>query len=497
MNPSELENLIAAWVSNDLPPGDERKLDSFLAEHPNALAEVAHQRSVDAALRVMFDGADQRVVQSVTGVLRAKSREQFRSDFMQHIRSGEVRIGGPQIPSSRFEAARLPKADRRSTVRWMALAAAAVILAGWLTLLSLPKRTAAFVASATPGVFLERNSNKTLLGAGMVLRTSDRILTGAGQSCEIRYRGEATRVELKANSRLQILNPRRGKRLSLLGGELAAEVFQQPLNKPMVLVTPQAAATVLGTRFTLSAKSHSTWLEVQQGAVRLIRTSDAQSLLVKAGEFGLAAEGLDLAARPVSGEVSSQGPIPVRVQLYSDSDPNNLFEVRHEFIQQSHVATAERFFGFPPLQGSYEVRVTAEILQTARNSSSRWGFVLGLARRNREQKIVGTIYSIQTSQEGRAGSRVYFAWDGRPRPEASLPFSRLRQGSYHLRLRVDFLASGKTQLRGKLWPAGDPEPEGWMLTSPPLEMAQPFNRILLATTEAAVTFRGLQIQFIE
>ncbi|HXX92627.1 MAG TPA: glycoside hydrolase family 48 protein, partial [Planctomycetota bacterium] len=94
--------------------------------------------------------------------------------------------------------------------------------------------------------------------------------------------GEETRVESEEDADLVVAQENDGKRLELARGTIVAAVAKQ--RAPMVTVTPQGQARVLGTRFRLSTDS-VTRLEVQEGRVRLTRTSDGRSVEVSAGQI--------------------------------------------------------------------------------------------------------------------------------------------------------------------------------------------------------------------
>jgi hypothetical protein len=70
----------------------------------------------------------------------------------------------------------------------------------------------------------------------------------------------------------------------------------------MQFTTPNAQATVLGTRLSLEVGAASTRLEVEHGLVGISRRADRAMVEVAAGQFATVAEGTELAARPVPGE---------------------------------------------------------------------------------------------------------------------------------------------------------------------------------------------------
>jgi len=102
---------------------------------------------------------------------------------------------------------------------------------------------------------------------------------------------DGTRVELRGETEVRDLAP---KRLFLSRGALEARVAKQA--SPLVFDTPQAEAKVLGTILRLQVDAKGTLLEVDEGKVRLTRTSDQKAVDVVAGTFALASE---LKAKPL------------------------------------------------------------------------------------------------------------------------------------------------------------------------------------------------------
>src|SRR5436189_2462182 len=83
---------------------------------------------------------------------------------------------------------------------------------------------------------------------------------------------------------------------------LRASVTPQPQGRPMILSSPHAKATVLGTRLRLvvDRKSQgSTRLEVEEGRVRLAKSQGNDAVDVSAGSYAVAVPGVALAAHPL------------------------------------------------------------------------------------------------------------------------------------------------------------------------------------------------------
>ncbi len=122
------------------------------------------------------------------------------------------------------------------------------------------------------------------LPAGQGLETR-----GAGSGARVRY-ADGTWLEMGPDTTVRDLeDPARGKRAFLAQGALVADVARQPAGRFMLLATPHAESTVLGTSFRLLADATSTRLEVREGRVRFARRSARTSVEVRTGQYAVAA----------------------------------------------------------------------------------------------------------------------------------------------------------------------------------------------------------------
>src|SRR6185436_1145641 len=102
-----------------------------------------------------------------------------------------------------------------------------------------------------PAVVMEKPST---VAASMVLERADgttlTVAEGAGldapDRATLRY-VDQTRLEIKAGTEIQELRTEKGKRITILKGEIRAVVAKQPKGQPLVIATPHGEATVLGT----------------------------------------------------------------------------------------------------------------------------------------------------------------------------------------------------------------------------------------------------------
>jgi hypothetical protein len=118
------------------------------------------------------------------------------------------------------------------------------------------------------GVYVARGRETLAMSGDLALGAGD-LLHGPAT---ITFPGEGTTVTLGSGSALTIEAPGPGKRLYLSQGRLSASVDRQA--DPLVIRTPDARATVRGTRFVLSTDQGSTRLEVTHGSVTLARGSE-------------------------------------------------------------------------------------------------------------------------------------------------------------------------------------------------------------------------------
>jgi hypothetical protein len=115
-------------------------------------------------------------------------------------------------------------------------------------------------------------------------------------------------MELSENTSISKISDRGGasgcgKCVLLDEGTLVIEAVHQPSGHAMLIVTPHGQARIVGTTLKLSVEAASTRLDVVEGKVRLSR-SGAEWADVIGGHFAVAAEGVELAARPLPKLVS-------------------------------------------------------------------------------------------------------------------------------------------------------------------------------------------------
>ncbi len=144
--------------------------------------------------------------------------------------------------------------------------------------------------------------------AGLRILADQGLATGGRDgSAAVRY-ADGTRVELGPETEVKAFTVRAGsgKGIALGRGTLSAEVAKQAPNRPFVLTTPHAEATVVGTEFVLTVGPDSTHLLVREGSVRFALRDGRGSVEVSGGHSALAQKGVRLESRQVPLEVSFQ-----------------------------------------------------------------------------------------------------------------------------------------------------------------------------------------------
>jgi len=150
-------------------------------------------------------------------------------------------------------------------------------------------------ATVAATMTLERADGTTLTvaeGAG---------LEAAPGRATLRY-VDQTRLEIAAGTEIQELRTEKGKRITIVKGEIRAIVAKQPKNQPLILSTPHGEATVLGTtlRIIVDPKK-GTVLVVEEGKVQL-KNLAGKTAEVITGHYAVAAAGAEIAPQLLPAE---------------------------------------------------------------------------------------------------------------------------------------------------------------------------------------------------
>ncbi len=186
---------------------------------------------------------------------------------------------------------------------------AAVVAAGWVVaivaLIVLHQPPAIRLVSVSPDVKVERRAESIAAETGMALHVGETVRVPAQGWAWIRYQ-DGTLLQMGSGSELAIEGSDFSadrKRVLLTRGAVTADVAPQPAGSPMILATPLAEATVLGTSLALAVSPDSTRLLVRHGRVAFSKAEDHASLDVTGGHAATAMLGKPLVAESMTGEV--------------------------------------------------------------------------------------------------------------------------------------------------------------------------------------------------
>ncbi len=267
-------------------------------EQLDALCEAA---SADALLAARLK--DQLIIDEYLAQQLAIDRRGFVAQVEQRIRDDQP--GSPEPPAADPNigmemrdlldvelAAQQRQAQRRGTQRWNWVVAGLILLlvaagGGWWWMQFM--QPVAVVEAVDGNPSLTREGRPAVIKAGTSLRPGDKIVTLPDESVSLRYRdGSELRLTGDTSAQLTPSTTNTGKHVTIAWGAILAEVVPQPAARPMQFKTPLSVATVRGTRLWLSADDERTRLDVMEGVVELKRSSDGETLPVRAREFAVA-----------------------------------------------------------------------------------------------------------------------------------------------------------------------------------------------------------------
>ncbi|MFH1378062.1 MAG: FecR family protein [Planctomycetota bacterium] len=148
------------------------------------------------------------------------------------------------------------------------------------------------------GGVLFRNGKELLLAAGMVVESGDRVLTAysSAETAAIIEYPDGSTVELEPLT-LAEFSGLDQKAVRIEKGVLTASVARQPDGKPMRIMSPNATATVLGTRLIQTVYLNATRLDVLDGTVEYSNLPTQEAISVQAGCFAIAGNEIEFKSR--------------------------------------------------------------------------------------------------------------------------------------------------------------------------------------------------------
>jgi len=409
----------------------------------------------------------------------------------------------------------LPASRRHSwssTALWAAgLAAALALVAGywaWPDKDNLPR-----LRRSSAGVEVQRGEERLPATRKLHLQPGDIVETGPGQSAVVEFAREGTRLELGGETRLGLLDLQRGKHFVLHRGKLEGVVARQLPGEPLAVATPQAEASVKGTKFSLSSQWDATWLKVLRGEVDLrSKLADLWQPVV-AGQFAVAATNLELKVRSIR-QSGLRIPVPVDPRVVNTGGDGN-WEVDGNTVRQSKVSVlpdlkrpgprdrnpfswfSRQIQAAGNIEVSLQARLDGVVEDPGPLGNSHFGLTLILDRKHFN-------FMCERNPIGEGVAKLYsFVIEGAPRLEGgetdrrvSIPLSFQTGQTFQFKIRLIRLSEGQVQLQARVWPRGKPEPAVWQLEA--IRNAPPVQPLLeFGTRRCACTFTETHVVLIE
>lgn len=300
------ESQLIGYVEGTLPPDEHAQVEAALVQDEALRRRLLVQMRLDAALRASLGGtkASERVKQSVLAVLRGESESAIKQQVQEdttHLRRQQQPVPAHWLSAiGDWLSARL----RRPALA-VSLSAGCVILAlgMWLVVRSDPTKSGSFAALETPQRVAFPDGTEMFPRPGTKIefdrragsftpQPGDGLRIGEAASGTMTY-ADGTVLHLEPGTEVRFLaatNSSRpgGKQFILVQGSLSADVAKQPVNLPLLIHTPHATITVVGTEFDLAVGTNTTQLEVTHGLVKMSGANPTSTVEVAAGEVAVA-----------------------------------------------------------------------------------------------------------------------------------------------------------------------------------------------------------------
>ena len=292
------EQELIAYLENSLLPADRERIEAELERDPQLRRQLFQHAQMEQALRAALGGANsnERVKQSVLTVVRGEQEETLKQRVMADTTDSSDRRRHEESLTSPFlkfgswasEIMRLLTSSPTGTVTFALAACLCIFIGVWFATHQDSKRLAPLALAIETPVRVQ-------LASGMVIpKPGDTIRVDGAGSGTITF-ADGTILHLEPGTEIVFqpvanANPPRpgGKQFKLISGSLSADVAMQPPGLPLLIQTPHALVTVVGTEFDLDVVTNQTALEVTHGLVKMTGSSETNPVSVAAGEFAVA-----------------------------------------------------------------------------------------------------------------------------------------------------------------------------------------------------------------
>lgn len=354
-----LLELVEAYLDDDLTDGEARELRALVKRDAalcgRFLAEVRWHIQLSDRLRTPGIPLGERV----EAVLDAEGRAPRVADAVA------ARIAARSSRRNKISTRFLRLQRRRRGAPWWIAVAAGFLLVVIINLLVplAPDRLA--TVHGDRGT-IERGGALVRLGAQEQNLADGDVVVAEGGELVIHY-PDRTTVDLSAGGRLLVrAGVRAGaKRLELERGALFARVAKQKPGEALLVVTPQANATVLGTTFQVRIESVGTRLTVEEGRIAFARRAGGDAVEVAGGRSAIAGIDGSLAlveavappvAKPLKPERAAWVPEPfgpTTGRPFGDDSPYNRAIPRRPVLDPESAAIINRLSARPAVLGLF------------------------------------------------------------------------------------------------------------------------------------------------
>jgi ferric-dicitrate binding protein FerR (iron transport regulator) len=247
-----------AWLDGDIGEDDFARLETALRDPQQARAFLRD---------LHFD-------QAVARVAKAQVEGQALSSLAEQV---SAQPHSARIPRRRVRPWRVVATGGTRAAAAMLLAALALGLAWWK--FSPPPVVASLMVNAG-GARL--GAEQVAVGESREVR-SGTVLVLPQHAWSTLLFNDGSLIDVLDATHVVVTVEGGGKRLMLERGELRGDVRKQAPDRPLVISTPRALTTVIGTRLTVQGGEHER-VAVEEGRVQVQRVSDHAVVQVGAGE---------------------------------------------------------------------------------------------------------------------------------------------------------------------------------------------------------------------
>jgi len=364
---NRFEQLTAKHLDGVATRNETDELSGLLERNAGAFSEFHAHFEMQELLAALHTPTDEARVDAVLNQLSSEA-DPFVETVARELRSPRFE---QEPTSSWLERLLAWAAPRRITLAVCGATAVTLVacLWGWFLGPVMGEPTLAEVKGTD--LFLERATERMAASNGMRMLAKDVLRIGTNSSAALAFGKERTTINLTSGTEFTLTSFASGKRFQLHTGTLRADVSRQRPFHPMIITTPNAEARVLGTEFTLTARTDYTWLDVTEGTVRLADTANpsVEPVKVSAGHYTEVAPGTKLAALPRTGKILRE----YWLELPGSSLQDLTYHPRYPNAPSGHdyppnfetdtnwpsaFGTRMRGYLHPPVSGIYEFRIS-------------------------------------------------------------------------------------------------------------------------------------------